>query len=124
VRLDIWDCVESYGIYMVLTCRLKITFTSSLVLIISFFGINILIPSLDSHSSPVRVGMLLSCCISSLGPRGLLHNYAIPSRNLVTGVVIARTTPYVQLPADAPTRARFFWFTSDAFLKRPILLQY
>ncbi len=30
--------------------------------------------------------------------------------------------PYKQLPTDAPTRARnsFFWFTSDAFWKRPV----
>jgi hypothetical protein len=28
--------------------------------------------------------------------------------------------PYAWLPTDAPTRARFFWFTSEAFLKRPI----
>ncbi len=26
VRLDIWDCVESYAIHMILTCRLRITF--------------------------------------------------------------------------------------------------
>jgi hypothetical protein len=58
---------------MLLACRLKITFTSSLKLITSFFGINILLPSLDSHSFLVRVSMLLflfsSCCISILGPR-------------------------------------------------------
>ncbi len=28
--------------------------------------------------------------------------------------------PYACLPTDAPTRARFFWFMSYAFLKRPI----
>ncbi len=52
--------------------------------------------------------LLLLCCISSLGPRGLLHNLTILGRNLVTGVIIARTPPYMQLPIDAPTRARFF----------------
>ncbi len=36
VHWDIWGCVESYMICMLLTCRLKITFTFSLKLIISF----------------------------------------------------------------------------------------
>jgi hypothetical protein len=36
VRLDIWDCVESYTICMLLTCRLKIIPTSNLKLRISF----------------------------------------------------------------------------------------
>jgi hypothetical protein len=36
VRSDIWDCVESYAIHMLLTCRLKITLTSNLKLMISF----------------------------------------------------------------------------------------
>ncbi len=49
-----------------------------------------------------------SCCISSMGPRGLLHNRMIPGRNLVTGVVIARTLLYARLPTDAPTRTSFF----------------
>ncbi len=40
-----------------------------------------------------------------------------------TGVIIARTPPYAQVPTDTPTRARFFWFTSDVFHKRPILLK-
>jgi hypothetical protein len=80
---DVWDRVESYGIHMLLTCRLKITFTSSLKLIISFLVSTYyyLLHSLDSHSSPVRVGMLLflflSCCISGLGPRGLLQMLAL-----------------------------------------------
>jgi hypothetical protein len=80
VGSDIWDCVESYVIRMLLTCRLKITVTSSLKLIISFL-VSIyyyLLPSLNSHSSPVRFGMLLFlfllCCIYSLGPRGLLQH--------------------------------------------------
>ncbi len=31
------------------------------------------------------------------------------------------STPYAQLPTDAPTRASFFfWFTSDMFLKRHV----
>jgi hypothetical protein len=42
-----------------------------------------------------------------------------------TGDVIVRTLLYAQLPTDAPTRARIlFWFTCNAFLKRPVLLQY
>jgi hypothetical protein len=36
VRSDVWDLVESYTIRMLLACRLKITFTSNLKLIISF----------------------------------------------------------------------------------------
>ncbi len=35
VRSDIWDCVESYGIHMILTCRLRITFKPKTKLIIS-----------------------------------------------------------------------------------------
>jgi hypothetical protein len=75
----IWDHVESYAIRMLLTRRLRITFTPSLKLIISFLVSThyYLSPSLDSHSSVVRVGMLLFlfllCCISRLGPRGLLN---------------------------------------------------
>ncbi len=108
---------------MLLACSLKITFTSSLKLIISSLvsSYYYLLPSLDSHSSMVRVGTLLFlfllCSISSLGPRGLLHNCTIPGRNLVTGVIIARTLPYAQLPTDALTRARFFlvhkWWISQ-----------
>ncbi len=38
------------------------------------------------------------------------------------GDVIANSTPYTQLPTDAPTRARIlFWFTNEAFCKRHIL---
>ncbi len=36
VCLDVWDCVESYAIRMLLTCRLRFTFTPRLKLIISF----------------------------------------------------------------------------------------
>ncbi len=36
VHSDVWDCVGSYAIHMLLACRLKITFTLSLKLIISF----------------------------------------------------------------------------------------
>jgi hypothetical protein len=42
-----------------------------------------------------------------------------------TGDVIARAPLYAQLPSDTHTRTRFyFWFTSNAFLKRPISLKY
>ncbi len=45
---------------------------------------------------------------------------AAPMR--VLGDVIVRTTPYTQLPLDAPTRTRIFsWFTSDVFLRRLVL---
>jgi hypothetical protein len=83
VHSDIWDCVESYTICMLFTCRLKITFTFSLKLIISFLVQlqHLSLPSLIVTSSQVRVGMplpLLSCCISGLGPEGLWHNRTIP----------------------------------------------
>ncbi len=170
VHLDVWDCVESYTIHMLLACRLKITFTFCLKLIISFL---VQLQHLLFHSpivtpSLVRVGMPLPlqlCCISGLGQKGLLHNRMIPvwtpgnlvratlasrgnsaSKNLQqetqqpkcclyktpfvaapvreTGDVIARTPPYAQLPTHTPKRARFFWFTSKGFLKRPISLKY
>jgi hypothetical protein len=78
VHSDVWDCVESYTIHMLLACRLKITFTFSLKLIISFLVQlqHLLLPSLIVTSSQVRVGVLLpllSCCISCLGPEGLLQ---------------------------------------------------
>ncbi len=43
VRPDIWDCVESYAIHMLLTRRLKIIPTSNLKLIISFLVLHILL---------------------------------------------------------------------------------
>ncbi len=81
-RLDIWDHVESYTIHMFLARRLKITFTFSLKLIIFFLVQlqHLLLPSLIVTTSQVRVDMplpLLSCCISGLGPEGLLHNLTI-----------------------------------------------
>jgi hypothetical protein len=84
VHSDVWDCVESYTICMLLAWRLKITFTFSLKLIIFLFGTqlqHLLLPSLIVTSSQVRVSMplpLLSCCISGLGPEGLRHNRTIP----------------------------------------------
>ncbi len=80
---EIWDGVESYAIHMFLACRLKITFTSNLKLIISFLVQlqHLLFPSLIVTSSQVRAGTplpLLLCCISGLGPEGLLHNRTIP----------------------------------------------
>ncbi len=81
--LDIWVRVESYRIYMLLACRLKITFTFSLKLIISFLVQlqHLLLPSRIVTSSQVRVGTPLPlqlCSISGLGPEGLRHNRMIP----------------------------------------------
>jgi hypothetical protein len=78
VHSDVWNRVESYTIYMLLAGRLKITFTFNLKLIISFLIQlqHLLLSSLLVTSSQVRVGMPLpvwSCCISGLGPEGLLH---------------------------------------------------
>ncbi len=75
---DVWNRVESYMIYMLFACRLKITFTFSLKLIISFLVQlqHLLLPSLIVTSSQVRVGTplpLQPCCISGLGPEGLLQ---------------------------------------------------
>ncbi len=50
---NIWDCVESYAIHMILTCRLKITFTSNLKLIISFLVLHIVLLSLFKSLSLV-----------------------------------------------------------------------
>jgi hypothetical protein len=37
------------------------------------------------------------------------------------GDVIEKTLPYTQLPTDAPTGTRiYFWFTSNVFLKRNV----
>ncbi len=76
VHSDVWDRVESYRIYLFLACRLKITFTFSLKLIISFLVQlqHLPLPYLIVTSSQVRVDMplpLQSCCISGLGPEGL-----------------------------------------------------
>jgi hypothetical protein len=82
VHSNVWDHLESYTIYMLIACRLKITFTFSLKLIISFLVQlqHLLLPYLIVTSSQVRVCMplpLLSCYISGLGPEGLLHRPAI-----------------------------------------------
>ncbi len=60
VHSDVWNCIESYTIYMLLACRLKITFTFNLKLIISFLVQlqHLLLPSLIVTSSQVRVGTL------------------------------------------------------------------
>ncbi len=76
VHLDVWERVESYTIYMLLACRLKITFTFSLELILSVLVQlqHLLLPSLIVTSSWVRVGTPLPLwlrCISGLGPEGL-----------------------------------------------------
>jgi hypothetical protein len=53
VRLDICDRVESYAIHMFHACRLKITFTSNLKLIISFLVLHIVLLSLQKLLSLV-----------------------------------------------------------------------
>ncbi len=78
VHPDVWDCVESNMIHILLAHRLKITFTFSLKLMISFLVQlqHLLLHSLIVTSSQVRVGMplhLLSCCISGLGQKCLLQ---------------------------------------------------
>jgi hypothetical protein len=45
VCLDAWDCVESYMIHMLLTCRLKINLSSNLRLIISWLGLPLVLLS-------------------------------------------------------------------------------
>ncbi len=62
VRLDVWDCVESYMIRMLLGCRLKIIPTSNLKLIIFLFGITTSI----TVSLPVVIicGLNVACSIS------------------------------------------------------------
>jgi hypothetical protein len=83
VHSDVWDRVEFYTICMLLACRLKITFTFNLKLIISFLVQlqHLLWPYLIVvTSSQVRVGMPLPlqlCCISGLGPEGPLQNHTI-----------------------------------------------
>ncbi len=82
VHSDVWNHVESYTIYMLLACGLKITFTVSLKLIMSFLVQlqHLLLPSLIVTSSQVRVGMPLPLwlsCISGLGLEGLRHNRTI-----------------------------------------------
>ncbi len=68
VHSDVWDHAESYTIYMLLACRLKITFTFSLKLIIFFLEQlqHLLLPSLIVTSSQVRVGMPfpLQCAVT------------------------------------------------------------
>jgi hypothetical protein len=58
VHLDVWNHVESYTMYMLLACRLKITFTFRVKLIISFLVQlqHLLLPSVIVTSSQVRVG--------------------------------------------------------------------
>jgi hypothetical protein len=79
VHSDVWDHVESYRVHMLLAHRLKITFTLSLKLIMSFLAQlqHLLFHSLIVTSSLVRVGTplpLQSCCISGLREKDLLQN--------------------------------------------------
>jgi hypothetical protein len=43
VRLDVWDCVESYTMHMLLACRLKIISSPNLKLINSFLVLHIVL---------------------------------------------------------------------------------
>ncbi len=73
--------------------------------------------SMQENKKLLPTSYLWKCCLCKT------PNVAAPVRE--QGDVIARTTPpYVQLPSDAPARTRFFWFTSNGFLKRPLLLKY
>ncbi len=70
IRSDIWDCVESYMIHMFLACRLMITFTSNLKLIIFFLVLLILVLSLFKSSSLVastRHTALNLACLLEVG---------------------------------------------------------
>ncbi len=71
----IWDCVESYAIYMVLSCRLKIIPTSNLKLIISFLVLLILLLSFIKSLSIVALmqhAHLTLCTVLRLAT-GLVH---------------------------------------------------
>ncbi len=154
VHSDVWDCVEFYAICMLLACRLKITFTFSLKLIISFLVQlqHLPLPSLIVTSSQVRVGTplpLLSCCISGLGPEGLQHNHTIPvvspgttwgdpciflGETLPTRTFHAKLNGRSAVSTRCPTTLQHplekqvtslqncFWFTSNTFLQRLVLL--
>jgi hypothetical protein len=56
VGLDVWDHVESYVIHMFLACRLRISFTSNLKLIISFLVLHIVLLSFK---------VVITCCLNS-----------------------------------------------------------
>jgi hypothetical protein len=69
VHLDIWDCIESYAIHMLLACRLKIIPTSNPKLIISFLVLLILVLSFINLLSIVALmqhAHLTSCTVLRL----------------------------------------------------------
>jgi hypothetical protein len=92
VRSDIWNCVESYVIHMFLACRLKITFTSNLKLIISFLVLHIVLLSLQKLLSLVdstRQAPLTSRVYFRLAdrPSASLHSQpAIPFQQCCWGI--------------------------------------
>ncbi len=97
VHSDVWNRVESYTIHMLLACRLKITFTFSLKLIIAFFS-TITTPSITFANSHFFSGQstplpLWSCCISGLGPTGVLQEM-MPQRH-GWGWYPPQTTSYI-----------------------------
>ncbi len=55
VHLDIWDCVESYPIHMILTCRLRITFKPETKLIIPKQRITSSMSPLLTEEAPLLV---------------------------------------------------------------------
>jgi hypothetical protein len=66
IRLDVWDCVESFGIPMFLACRLKITYTSNPKLIISVLIPILLLPSfklLSLVASTRHAALNLACLL-------------------------------------------------------------
>jgi hypothetical protein len=95
VHSDVWDHVESYAKHMLLTRRLKITFTFSLKHIISTLVQlqHLLFHSLIVTSSPVRVGTPLPlqlCCIFGLGQKGLLRIYILSHDSSALHVLILK----------------------------------
>ncbi len=62
VRSDVWDCVESYTICMLLACRLKIISSANLKLIISFLVLPLVLLCHTScyHLLPQRGTLLLT----------------------------------------------------------------
>jgi hypothetical protein len=77
VRSDIWDHVESYAIHMFLACRLKITFTSNLKLIIYALVLHMyyfVITSLLSLVASMRHAQLISRIDLRLAIRPSAHH--------------------------------------------------
>ncbi len=76
---DIWDCVESYAICMLLARRLKIISTSYLKLIISFLVLLILVLSFFKLLLVVALMQHAYLTLRTVHrwPTGLVHNFKI-----------------------------------------------